>query len=173
MTKFCQFCNKDCTLPEHGNSNEHWYWQPNTDKNSGRHTCKDRKRYYAREWDLVNPIKAKAKYKRNRDKRRSTPKGQLRHSFSSLMSYRLSGKSGKNTFNCVSYTLSNLMKHLESLFQPGMSWDNYGQWEVDHIKPDCSFNYASSEDTSFQECWALDNLQPLWARDNKIKNGKI
>ena len=55
-----------------------------------------------------------------------------------------------------------------------MNWDNWGKgegkWNIDHIKPDSSFNYTSVEDKEFQECWALENLQPLEARENLIKS---
>ena len=50
-----------------------------------------------------------------------------------------------------------------------MSWDNYGEWEIDHIKPINSFYYQSTDDLSFKECWKLENLQPLWKCENKEK----
>jgi cobalamin-dependent methionine synthase I len=28
-------------------------------------------------------------------------------------------------------------EHLESLFEPGMSWSNHGEWHIDHIRPVC------------------------------------
>ena len=54
-----------------------------------------------------------------------------------------------------------------------MSWDNYGEWHIDHILPDSSFYYVSTEDDEFKKCWALSNLQPLWAIDNLKKSNKI
>ena len=54
-----------------------------------------------------------------------------------------------------------------------MNWDNYGEWHVDHIIPKSSFNFSSKHDKEFKECWALDNLQPLWAEDNIAKSDKI
>jgi len=79
-------------------------------------------------------------------------------------------KGGKSTFSFLPYTVDDLIKHLKSKFKDGMSWKNYGKWHIDHIKPDCSFDYKSVEDEEFQKCWALDNLQPLWAIDNFRKN---
>ena len=63
------------------------------------------------------------------------------------------------------------MKHLEGLFQPRMSWNNYGKkgWEVDHIIPLSRFDYSFPDDSQFKECWSLKNLQPLWAADNLRK----
>jgi len=64
----------------------------------------------------------------------------------------------------VGYTLEDLMAHLEGQFKEGMSWDNHGEWHIDHINPVSSF--GSDE---IKECWSLDNLQPLWAEDNVAK----
>ena len=30
------------------------------------------------------------------------------------------------------FTLGALIQHLESQFYDGMSWDNYGEWHIDH-----------------------------------------
>ena len=35
----------------------------------------------------------------------------------------------------LDYLPLDLAAHLEALFWPNMSWSNYGEWEVDHIKP--------------------------------------
>lgn len=74
----------------------------------------------------------------------------------------------------LGYTLDDLMKHLERRFKPGMTWDNYGRfgWHIDHKKPVSSFNFTSENDTQFKECWSLNNLQPLWWKENISKGGK-
>jgi hypothetical protein len=79
----------------------------------------------------------------------------------------------ENTFNLLPYTLEELIEHLESQFTEGMSWENYGDWHVDHIKPMTSFIMESPEDKEFQDCWALKNLQPLWAEDNLSKGSRV
>ena len=67
------------------------------------------------------------------------------------------------------------MKHLESKFKEGMSWDNYGKggWEIDHIYPLSRFDIKSKEDPNFKKAWALSNLQPLWKQENIRKGNKI
>ncbi len=65
------------------------------------------------------------------------------------------------------------MNHLEALFTDGMTWDNYGEWHVDHKIPMNSFIFESVDDDGFKECWKLDNLQPLWALDNLSKGTKF
>ena len=67
-------------------------------------------------------------------------------------------------------SINFLKQYLESLFQPGMSWDNYGRngWHIDHKKPLSKFNLSDREDL-LRACH-YTNLQPLWATDN-IKKG--
>ena len=69
------------------------------------------------------------------------------------------------TINLLGYSPIQLKEHLESLFTEGMSWNNYGEWHIDHIKPVSSFN----KDTHPSIVNALSNLQPLWAEDNLKK----
>ena len=69
----------------------------------------------------------------------------------------------------LGYTIEELMNHLEKQFTEGMTWDNYGEWHVDHKKPMALFGFTSTDDTGFKECWSLDNLQPLWGKDNLSK----
>ena len=75
----------------------------------------------------------------------------------------------RSTFQLLGYTIEELMQHLEKQFTEGMKWDNYGQWHVDHIRPMSSFKFESPDDPEFKECWALNNLQPLWWPDNLSK----
>jgi hypothetical protein len=82
-------------------------------------------------------------------------------------------KAGRHWESLVDYTLGDLMKHLSKQFQPGMSWDNMGEWHIDHIIPITAFSFSKSEDLHFQEAWALKNLRPLWAVDNLKKKNKI
>ena len=69
-------------------------------------------------------------------------------------------------------SIEDLKKHIESKFQPEMTWENWGQngWHLDHIKPLCSFNLTNIEE--FKIACHYTNLQPLWARDNIAKGGK-
>jgi len=59
--------------------------------------------------------------------------------------------------------------YLESKFDKGMNWDNYGTaWHVDHIRPVASFNL--SDPTEQGKCFHHTNLQPLWAEENMVKS---
>jgi hypothetical protein len=80
---------------------------------------------------------------------------------------------GRNWERFVCFTLAELITHFESNFQPGMTWDNHGEWQIDHIRPVSSFHYTSILDEEFKQCWSLENLQPLWAVDNMAKGNRI
>ncbi len=41
-----------------------------------------------------------------------------------------------------------------------------------HIYPVSKFNFLTGDD-EIKRCWALSNLQPLWARDNLIKHARV
>jgi len=68
-------------------------------------------------------------------------------------------------------SLQTLRHHLESKFQPGMSWNNHGEWHIDHVKPLASFDLSDRGD--FLKAVHYTNLQPLWAKDNLIKKDNI
>jgi len=73
----------------------------------------------------------------------------------------------------VGYTVEDLKSHIEKQFDTDMNWDNYGLngWHIDHKIPRGAFNYSKTTDDDFKRCWALKNLQPLWAKEN-IRKGK-
>lgn len=79
----------------------------------------------------------------------------------------------RSTFQLLGYSIEELMQHLEKQFVGGMTWDNYGEWHVDHKIPMASFKFTSYEDSEFKACWSLNNLQPLWGEENLSKGIKI
>jgi len=64
-------------------------------------------------------------------------------------------------------TTEELVRHFESKFTPGMSWENYGLWHVDHIKALATFDMADPKQRKMAVHYT--NLQPLWAKDNLSK----
>lgn len=64
-------------------------------------------------------------------------------------------------------SVDELKIHLESKFTKGMSWDNYGEWHIDHIRPLSSFDLTDAE--QLKQACHYTNLQPLWAADNLSK----
>jgi hypothetical protein len=78
-----------------------------------------------------------------------------------------------HTITLTGCSAEYLVKHLESQFQEGMSWDTYGLygWHVDHIVPCASFDMTDSNQQ--KECFHYTNLQPLWAKDNLSKGSSL
>ena len=69
-----------------------------------------------------------------------------------------------NTIDLLGYSALELKESISKLFTEGMSWDNYGEWHIDHIKPINSF----TTDAPINVVNALSNLQPLWATTREI-----
>lgn len=74
-----------------------------------------------------------------------------------------------HTIDMLGYSALELKEHIERQFLPGMTWENHGDWHIDHRKPVTLFE--STED--IKVVCALDNLQPLWALDNLTKSNKF
>ena len=127
----------------------------------------DKIREYQRRWHEENPGYSK-KYRAEKPSRR------INHSISSGINRALKRKkNGRQWESLVGYTLNDLMKHLESQFEDWMTWNNYGEWEIEHIIPKDAFNFSKPEDIDFKRCWALENLQPMEAKENREKSNKI
>lgn len=65
-------------------------------------------------------------------------------------------------------SIEELKVYLENKFQPGMTWNNHGEWHIDHIKPLATFDLTDRK--QLLEACHYTNLQPLWAKDNLSKN---
>lgn len=77
-----------------------------------------------------------------------------------------------HTEDLLGCSFEEFVAHIESLFQPGMTWENHGKngWHIDHKRPVNSFDLSSEEDQ--RACFHYQNLQPLWAVDNLSKGTK-
>lgn len=122
-----------------------------------------------------------------RERRKNDPafkiRGLVSHAIWSALNSRYSSKQDQSCLEFLPFTISELLTHLESQFEPWMNWDNHGKyrrdlwndddsttwtWQIDHIVPHSTFQYASMQDESFQQCWALSNLRPLAAKQNVV-----
>lgn len=76
-------------------------------------------------------------------------------------------KFGK-TFDILDYTVEDFIHHIEGLFSPEMTWENYGSvWEIDHVKPVMAFDIKSMKDVA--QVNSLSNLLPILKSDHKVK----
>jgi hypothetical protein len=76
----------------------------------------------------------------------------------------------ESTLKLIGCSVEYLIQHLESRFKNNMTWDNYGSWEIDHIKPCALFNFEDEEEQ--KKCFNYKNLQPLWKEENLEKRAK-
>jgi hypothetical protein len=155
MEKKCTKCNKDKDFSE--------FFKCSRSKDGKQSQVCDYYKLNPEKRQKLSKEKSLEKYYRNR----------ISMNFSRRMRKALNGlKNGMSWEKLVGYTVVDLKEHLEKQFTEGMTWDNYGEWHIDHKKPVDLFNITSVECEDFKECWCLMNLQPLWAIDNLVKGTK-
>lgn len=164
---------------EHGKAHVKAYYQ----KTKSVHKARSQKwveenreefREYQKQWRLANRDRQRPKeaaYARAR--RAKDPNARLKHALRSRINSALrpKGRRPGSAVKDLGCTISELRAHLESKFQPGMSWDNYGKyWVVDHIIP--LANYDLTDREVFCRLCHFSNLQPLTRHDNAVKSNK-
>lgn len=125
------------------------------------------------------------RYKEWRDKNRASVKVWKRRKLAEDPSYKvacalrsyLSTKlrrskacKSRKTEDLLGCSFTEFKDYLERKFKEGMSWDNYGEWHIDHIKPCSQFDLSKVEEQA--SCFHHTNMQPLWAKENLIKGKK-
>lgn len=174
--KYQRYCSQDCSID--AKERKQTAWQSNNKDrinkcrriNRQRPEVKAKERAYKREYNSRPEVREREReYQRAR---LNTPMGKLNNRIRSGVRQSLRGNKSQNTYDALGYTKDDLVLYLESRFTDGMSWDNIGEWHIDHIRPISSFNFTTTECEDFKKCWALENLQPLWAADNISKGDK-
>lgn len=96
--------------------------------------------------------------------------GYLRHIVSMRCRAALLNDKDESSIEYLGCDIESFKLHMEQQFHPGMSWDNYGEWEIDHITP-IKYNKPSLE----QQIKRLHftNTQPLWKTENMAKGNRI
>lgn len=97
------------------------------------------------------------------------PQFKIVHLLRSRVDQALRGRvQSKHTLELLGCGIADLKAHLEKQFQPGMTWENQGEWHIDHIRPCASFDLTNPAQQ--ESCFNYTNLQPLWAEGN-LKKG--
>jgi len=129
-----------------------------------REEYKEKKRqYYQRNKPAI--------HERARQRRHRHPQAKLAHTIRVRMGRVCKGRwVSRSAVAALGISIDGLKAHLESLFQPGMTWENHGRdgWHIDHIVPLIAFDLTDLE--QFAKACHYTNLQPLWAKDNLRKN---
>jgi len=110
--------------------------------------------------------------KRRVDRRKIDIEYKLRTYLPIAIGQALKNQQLLKTFTYSKYTnfkIPELIRHLESQFTDGMSWDNYGikGWHIDHIIPQSLYDFSDIEE--IRKCWSLPNLRPLAGPENHSK----
>lgn len=77
-------------------------------------------------------------------------------------------KKNGRTYEILCCTYEYFKEHIEKQFTDGMSWDNYGEWHLDHKIP---ISWATTEDEVYK-LNKYENFQPLWASENCSKGNR-
>jgi hypothetical protein len=172
----CSWC-KACV----NNNHQKWY-------NKNKIRLQDYQREYQKEYYKDNHEKAKEAVKRWRtdnpdykqeyykNRRKVDPNYKLAMNLRSRIRSAVKSQFGDKAYKSIELlgcTIEEARQHLESKFQDGMTWENYGMfgWHIDHIKPVSSFDLTNPEEQ--KKCFHYTNLQPLWAEENLTKGARL
>ena len=187
--KICRTCNNELPILEFGVAH-HLV----DGRNSECKTCinikarkKDRSGSFAsaKKWKQDNKNEVLAYQRRWRSENIEHVRQDANHRYATDFNHRMkavlrarihAGIRGRalksaSTMMLLGCSIEELKAHLGKMFVVGMSWDNYGEWEIDHIMPCSSFNLELEDEQ--RRCFNFSNLQPLWSHDNRVKFKKI
>ena len=77
-------------------------------------------------------------------------------------------KKNSHVLELTSCSMDFLKNYLSKQFEKGMTWENHGEWHIDHRKPCASFDLAKKEEQ--RKCFHYTNLQPLLGKENMEKS---
>lgn len=115
--------------------------------------------------------------KRARENRKEDVNVRIAENLRSRLSRAI--KKGYKPVSAVSdlgCSIEDFKRHLESKFYnhkktgKAMSWDNYGEWHIDHVDAISKFDLTNEEE--LKKACHYTNLQPLWAPDNLSKGNR-
>ncbi|QDP64188.1 MAG: hypothetical protein Tp131SUR933471_1 [Prokaryotic dsDNA virus sp.] len=163
--KRCYVCKEMKSLEEfHKNSAR---------KDGRRDECKPCVCAYKSNYRKKNVDKIKI-YQRGycRNRRKNDPLFRLKRNLSTRTSLAFTTKywtKNSGNIDILGTDYETAFKHIESQFKEGMTWDNRGEWHIDHIIP---LSSAKTEEEMEKLCH-YTNIQPLWKEENILKGNKI
>lgn len=147
---------------------------------------KHKDKYLAHEMEYRNNNKKKQRIyaKQYREDNRKILNDKLRERYRNDVEYRIKKNlrkrisdalhdhsKSKTTIELLDCSVKELKKWLESQFEEGMTWNNYGEWHLDHVYPCSLFDLTQPYEQEI--CFNWFNLQPMWGVDNLSKGAKI
>lgn len=183
----CKACVKQYRQANRERIREYKRGYDNTNKHKQREYYKSNREYILRrqreyyQTERTRILKQQLKYYRaNKEQRRGYENGRYISDPLYALSKRCRNRirdvlrrkgfpKNSPTAEMLGCTWEELAAHLESQFTDDMSWDNLGDWHIDHIVPLASAN--TKEETVALNHYT--NLQPLWAEDNLRKGATV
>ena len=172
----CKSCEKEI--------NNKWYQENLEKKKDYRKENAEKIKHYLKEYRKNNSqtIKEyhKEYYQDNSEKVKHRVKKYKRNRYKTDTLFRLSCNvrgmvhraiKNKRTEEIIGCSFQELKLHLEKQFTEGMSWENYGEWHIDHKKPLSWFDITDPDEVDKANHYS--NLQPLWAEENLIKGNRF
>ena len=174
--KVCIKCNEEKPIEQ--------YHRSTSSKDGHRPDCKECRAIYQRGYHQMNKEKhnkwSRDYYQTNKKRCKKYNYSYAKNRYRNDINFRITkslrvrlyqalkhNSKSADTISLLGCSLDELVLHIETLFSDGMTWDNYGEWHIDHIRPCASFNLMDVEQQ--RECFNWKNLQPLWAEDNFAK----
>ena len=150
----CKSCVKEYRANHYINNKEFYRLKALNDYQNNKQAIKKRVAEYSKKKKKIDPLfKLKAK---------------LRTKTYQSFKKKFWTKTSSN-IDMLGCSFEKAKSHIENKFYDGMCWENHGEWHIDHIKPLCSAKNADELIKLFH----YTNLQPLWAKDNLHKAGKL
>jgi len=102
--------------------------------------------------------------------RECNPGGHLHSVVSSRVYSALKNNKELSSLEYLCCSIDEFKAHIQQQFLEGMSWENYGEWHIDHKKPIRYKERGELPDIcEVKKRLHYTNTQPLWALDNMSK----
>jgi hypothetical protein len=161
--KECSKCKKWNPLTNYNASNKRW--------DLLRAQCRDCLCKYRAAQDREERNRKYAEYVKKRKKK--DPGFKLLLTLRSRLGNAITAAKGSkhsSTMELTGCKIKELKKHLEEQFTEDMTWENHGEWHVDHIIPCSAFDLTEHQHQHV--CFNWRNLQPMWGTENLSKSNK-
>ena len=141
---YCKICNRE--------KNKQWHSNPDNHKKRKIKWIENRKEY------LANNVWARIAY---------SIRLRNRH-----IVKRIDSVKDKTVQKWLGINREGFKQHMENLFKPGMTWENHGEWHLDHKKSLDKFKDNLTDKKCIDEANHYTNIQPMWAEDHSKKYNK-
>lgn len=147
----------------------------------------DSKKQSQQKFKQNNPDAAKIasqKYRENHPERTKEAGKKYRQKYYTDAGYRMTillrsrtlsalkgRKASETLFNLLGCSIEEFKAHIQRQFQPSMTWENQGEWHLDHIIPCSKFDLTQEDQQKL--CFHFSNYQPLWGVDNIKKSNNV